>query len=127
MSRSDEADRLDAHLTAGSFRAVIVLDEAPPDPERRGDASTASSTPPARRAASGHLEPGVQPFRHLLTDTPEQYRPALALMADWTEDLASTNPNITAATYFGLAGDVSLLPPQGRERGTGHTLAVQQR
>ena len=31
-------------------------------------------------------------------------------MADWIEELASTNHNITAATYFGLAGDVSLLP-----------------
>jgi hypothetical protein len=52
----------------------------------------------------------VQPFRDLLSDTPEQYRPTLTLMADWTEELASTNHNITAATNFGLAGDVSLLP-----------------
>ena len=52
----------------------------------------------------------MQPFRDLLSDTPEQYRPTLTLMADWTEELASTNHNITAATYFGLAGDVSLLP-----------------
>ncbi len=80
------------------------------DPERRVDAGIASSTRPARRTTSGHLEPGVQPFRDLLSDTPEEYRPTLTLMADWTEELASTNHNITAAPYFGLAGDVSLLP-----------------
>jgi hypothetical protein len=79
-------------------------------PERRVDAGTASSTRPARRATFGHLEPGVQPFRDLISDTPEQYRPTLTLMADWTEELALTNHNITAATYFGLAGDVALLP-----------------
>jgi hypothetical protein len=31
-------------------------------------------------------------------------------MAEWTEQLVSTHPGLTAATYFGLAGDVSLLP-----------------
>jgi hypothetical protein len=149
LSQSEFDGSLEAHLGAGSFRAVIVLDEAPPelinlmgfleavtsgmsfdliavnsykigdhriavpqrlDPERRVDAGIASSTRPARRTTSGHLEPGVQPFRDLLSDTPEQYRPTLTLMADWTQELASTNHNITAATYFGLAGDVSLLP-----------------
>jgi len=142
-------ESLGAHLAAGSFRAVVVLDEAPAelinligfleavttgmsfdliavnsykigdhriavpqrlDPERRVDVGAASPARSPRRTATGHAESGVQPFRDLISDRPEQYQATLELMANWTQELAVANRDVTATTYFGLSGDVSLLP-----------------
>jgi hypothetical protein len=83
---------------------------ATPDPEHRIDTAVARPQRPSRRVATGHLESGIEPFRDLIADTPQQYQPALTLMADWAERLVAANPAIKAETYFGTAGDVSLLP-----------------
>jgi hypothetical protein len=148
VTQSEFDSSLDAHLANGSFRVVVVLDEAPAelvnlmgyleavttglsldlivvtsyrigdrriavpqrlDPEHRAPvaARPARSAP---RTVGGHLEAGVAPFRELIAETTEVYRPTLTMMADWADTLQGNNPNLTVATYFGTAGDVSLLP-----------------
>jgi hypothetical protein len=151
LTRSDFESGLEVHLATGSFRAVIVLDQAPPelinlvgylesvttglsldliavtsyvvggrriavpqrlDPEHRADTAPA---PPSRRANTGRLEPGVQPFRELIPGTPEPYRTTLTMMADWVEELSVTVPGVKAETYFSPRGDVTLVPRLPRD------------
>lgn len=79
------------------------------DPEHRPESAVSSRLRPRRRATAGHLEFGVQAFRDLIGETPEQYQSDLTLMANWVEELASTVGGVTAETWLGVE-DVSLLP-----------------
>jgi hypothetical protein len=80
------------------------------DPEHRAQVAAARPARSAPRTVAGHLESGVAPFRELIAETAEIYRPTLTMMSDWADELQANNPNVTVATYFGTGGDVSLLP-----------------
>ena len=40
----------------------------------------------------------------------KEFQGVFTVMADWTEELTTTTPANSAKTYFGIQGDVTLLP-----------------
>lgn len=145
LSQTDFDASLEAHLAAGSFRIVLVLDDAPQElvnlvgyleavteglsldlitvhsfaigdqriavPSRidPGHRSEPPVSRPVRAAAQGSLQPGVGPFRERIADASERHRGVLTTLADWVENLPA-DANVVAETYFGVLGDVVLLP-----------------
>lgn len=138
-------ESLERHLAEGSFRAVIVLNEAPAElvtlmgfleaktddltldlvtissyrvgedlvavPQRIDPARPPEQRLPGRAAAqsAGYTQPGVDPFRAEIARAPEPHRAVLEGLATWTEDLHRAGL-VKAVTYFGVSGDVTLLP-----------------
>jgi hypothetical protein len=96
------------------------------DPEHRPEPPPSRPARSSRRA-TGHYESGVQPFRDLIPETPEQYQSTLAMMADWADELVRTNSAVTAETWLGVEDCLATAPLPRREGRLGVTMALRGR